>query len=52
MPGSRSICSVGADGLQVSVRQIIMTALKANGIEIREADMIEDARRLRGADAN
>lgn len=33
---------------QVSVRHIIMTALKGQGITIREADMIEDGRRLRG----
>ena len=31
-----------------SVRHVIMTALKAQGIEIRDADMIEDGRRLRG----
>ena len=36
----------------VSVRHIIMSALKADGIEIKAADMIEDGRRLRGADAN
>lgn len=36
----------------VSVRHIIMTALKADGIEIREADMIEDGRRLRGSETN
>jgi len=35
----------------VSVRHIIMTALKADGIEIREADMVEDGRRLRGGDS-
>lgn len=33
---------------QTSVRHIIMTALKAAGVEIAEADMIEDGRRLRG----
>src|ERR1700674_1828172 len=32
----------------VSVRHVIMSALKANGIEIKDADMIEDGRRLRG----
>lgn len=32
---------------QVSVRHIIMTALKQHGIEIAESDMIEDGRRLR-----
>jgi hypothetical protein len=36
----------------VSVRHIIMSALKADGIDIKDADMIEDGRRLRGADAN
>ena len=36
----------------VSVRHIIMSALKADGIEIKAADMIEDGRRLRGADSN
>jgi len=35
----------------VSVRHIIMSALKAEGIEIRDADMIEDGRRLRGSEA-
>jgi hypothetical protein len=34
----------------VSVRHIIMLALKASGIEIRDADMIEDGRRLRGSE--
>ena len=33
----------------VSVRHVIMSALRANGIEIKDADMIEDGRRLRGA---
>ena len=28
----------------VSVRHVIMSALKANGIEIKDADMIEDGR--------
>jgi hypothetical protein len=32
---------------QVSVRHIIMTALKAQGIEISDVDMVEDGRRLR-----
>lgn len=32
---------------QTSVRHIVMMALKANGIMITEADMIEDGRRLR-----
>lgn len=31
----------------VSVRHIIMTALKAHGIAINAADMVEDGRRLR-----
>jgi len=34
-----------------SVRHVIMTALIADGITIREADMIEDGRRLRGSEA-
>lgn len=32
---------------QTSVKHIVMTALKADGITIAEADMIEDGRRLR-----
>jgi hypothetical protein len=32
---------------QVSVRHIVMTALKARGIEISDFDLIEDGRRLR-----
>ena len=32
---------------QSSVRHIVMAALKGYGVEIREADMIEDGRRLR-----
>lgn len=32
---------------QVSVRHIIMSALKGQGVEISDADMIEDGRRLR-----
>ena len=32
---------------QTSVRHIIMKALRANGITIAEADMVEDGRRLR-----
>lgn len=32
----------------VSLRHIIMMALRAQGISINEADMIEDGRRLRG----
>lgn len=32
----------------VSVRHVIMSALKADGIAINDADMIEDGRRLRG----
>ena len=36
---------------QVSVRHIIMTALKGQGVDIRDVDMIEDGRRLRGARA-
>ena len=35
----------------VSVRHVIMLALKADGIEIKDADMIEDGRRLRGSEA-
>lgn len=34
----------------VSVRHVIMSALKASGIEIKEADMVEDGRRLRGGE--
>ena len=33
-----------------SVRHVIMTALKSDGIEIKEIDMIEDGRRLRGSE--
>lgn len=36
----------------VSVRHIIMSALKADGIAINDADMIEDGRRLRGAEVS
>lgn len=32
---------------QVSVRHIIMTALKAQGIAISDVDLVEDGRRLR-----
>ena len=32
---------------QVSVRHIIMSALREQGIAITEADMVEDGRRLR-----
>lgn len=32
---------------QTSVRHIVMMALRANGIMIAEADMVEDGRRLR-----
>lgn len=32
---------------QVSVRHIIMSALKVQGVEISDADMVEDGRRLR-----
>lgn len=32
---------------QVSIRHIIMSALKGQGVEISDADMIEDGRRLR-----
>ena len=32
---------------QTSLRHIVMAALKAAGVEIAEADMIEDGRRLR-----
>lgn len=34
---------------QTSVRHIIMTALKGDGISITDVDMVEDGRRLRGA---
>ena len=34
---------------QVSVRHIIMTALKEKGLTIREVDMVEDGRRARGS---
>ena len=36
----------------VSVRHIMMSALKADGIEIKGVDMIEDGRRLRGSETN
>lgn len=36
----------------VSVRHVIMSTLKASGIAINDADMIEDGRRLRGSDSN
>jgi hypothetical protein len=32
----------------VSLRHLIMTALRAQGISINDADMVEDGRRLRG----
>ena len=32
---------------QVSVRHIIMSALKGQGVEISDADLVEDGRRLR-----
>ena len=32
----------------VSLRHVIMTALRAQGISINQADMVEDGRRLRG----
>jgi hypothetical protein len=35
----------------VSARHVIMLALRADGIEIKDADMIEDGRRLRGSEA-
>jgi hypothetical protein len=35
----------------VSVRHVLMSALKAHGIAINDADMIEDGRRLRGPEA-
>jgi hypothetical protein len=35
-----------------SVRHVIMTALRGDGITINDADMIEDGRRLRGAEAS
>jgi len=31
----------------VSLRHVIMTALRKQGVEIKEADMVEDGRRLR-----
>lgn len=34
---------------QTSVRHIIMCALRADGLSIAEADMVEDGRRLRGS---
>lgn len=34
---------------QVSVRHIIMTALKEKGLTIRDVDMVEDGRRARGS---
>ncbi len=34
---------------QTSVRHIVMTALKGQGVAIREVDMVEDGRRIRGA---
>lgn len=33
-----------------SARHVIMTALKASGIAINDADMVEDGRRLRGGE--
>ena len=36
----------------VSLRHLIMTALRAQGIVINEADMVEDGRRLRGSGAH
>ncbi len=33
---------------QTSVRHIVMTALKSEGIAIAEVDMVEDGRRVRG----
>lgn len=35
---------------QTSVRHLVMTALRADGITINDADMVEDGRRLRGSD--
>lgn len=35
----------------VSVRHVIMSALKADGIAINDPDMIEDGRRLRGSES-
>jgi len=32
---------------QVSLRHIVMTALRATGVEIAEADMVQDGRRVR-----
>ena len=34
---------------ETSVRHVIMTSLKAEGFEIKDDDMVEDGRRLRGA---
>ena len=33
----------------VSLRHVIMMALRAKGIPINDVDMVEDGRRLRGA---
>ena len=41
---------IRAARLQTSVRHIVMTALKADGIQIAEIDLVEDGRRLRGSD--
>lgn len=34
----------------ITVKHVIMTALRGDGLEIRNADMIEDGRRDRGGD--
>jgi len=34
---------------QTSVRHIVMTALKGDGIAIAEVDLVEDGRRVRGS---
>ena len=34
---------------QTSVRHIVMTALKGEGITIADIDMVEDGRRMRGS---
>ena len=40
---------IQAAQLRTSVRHVILKALKEAGFEVRDADMIEDGRRLRGS---
>lgn len=40
---------IRAAQMQTSVRHIVMKALKADGIAIRDVDMVEDGRRDRGS---